>query len=562
MIPSHSTVRAEADADSINQARLDSMLMAGIAATRNLEFEKSQGLLSQLIAEAEINENNKYVILGYINLGNLYNYYSLYDQALENLFIALEMSDSRDLEIHKNAILNNIGIVYSKNGSSEKAGEYFLRALKISQNTADTNRIAMNLINLAYSLSDREMNDSALSCVEDALNLYGQSKQETNYWATLNNIGNIYHAKNNLDSALYFYTKAYHSSSEKVDPWLQWEFALNLARSHFELGRLDSAEIYLAESIQGFKQGNDQENLIEALKLQSEVLLQKGDAEGALSAALEAMNVQDSLVNVQAKDWISKHQLNYEFGKKQKELELVEAEAHRKLLIWIFGSIGLAIILILVWMLMRSRLTRLNQRNLLLEKEQSVTQLTLEKNIADQKRMEEEHLAEQRINQVEREKLQQELDFKNRMLMSKVMSFSNQNEQMNEVVDLLNRVDDLSEEEMKSSVLNAKKMIQNQINLENDWESVKVHFEEVHPDFFTKLSTLHKNLNSSDLRMCAYLVLDLSPKEISNILNIAPASIRKRKQRLKEKMDLNKDVELSEWLRINILNTSEQVFQG
>jgi DNA-binding CsgD family transcriptional regulator len=219
-------------------------------------------------------------------------------------------------------------------------------------------------------------------------------------------------------------------------------------------------------------------------------------------------------------------------------------------------------ILALVWLLMRSRVARLNQRNLLLEKEANLSQLSLEKNVADQKRMEEEHQAREKINKIEREKLQQELDFKNRMLMSKVMSVSNQNEQMGEVVSIINQAEDLPADELHKALANAKSLIKNQINLENEWESVKVHFEEVHPEFFTRLSKYNANLNSSDLRMCAYLVLDLSPKEISNILNITPASIRKRKQRLREKLGITGEVDLSDWLRKNILDTVETKIQN
>lgn len=542
--------------DSLNESRLDSLLLSGIDATRDLDFEEAQRTLNQVIAEAEVTGSERHVITGYINLGNLYNYFNLYDQALENLFLALEKSDEFQIEVHKNAILNNIGIVYSKNGSNEKAGEYFSKALERSRLDNDSKRIAMNLINLSIALSERRMNDSALTCLEEALVLYDQNAQKTNYLATLENIGNIYFDQGELDSALVYYSASYHGVDEEVDPWLTWEFAFNLSKAHREFNNLDSAATYLKEAIGGFKLGNDSENLIEAYRLQSEILREKGEANASADFAKLALAIQDSLVDVKSTDWISKHQLNYEYGKKEKELELLEEDARRTQLIWIFGSAGLCIILILVWLLMRSRVTRLNQKNLLLEKEQRVTQLTLEKNIFDQKKMEEEHGVRERISKIEKEKLKQELDFKNRMLMSKVMSVSNQNEQMADVVNLLDQAENMPETELNKALSNAKKMVQNQINLENEWESVKVHFEEVHPDFFSRLSQYNDSLNSSDLRMCAYLVLDLSPKEISNILNITPASIRKRRQRLKEKLNLDSEIDLSDWLRKRILNTN------
>ncbi len=548
----------EKEVNPDEKAVLDSTLFAGIEATRNLQFEEAQRLLNQVIDQAEASKNENYIVLGYINLGNLYNYYSLYDQALENLFIAFEKADSFGITTHQNAILNNIGIVYSKIGSSEKAGEYFSKALAISRETADTTRVAMNLTNLSNVLAEREMYDSALVCLEEALALYQQNKHNVNYRATLNNIGIIHQNKERQDSALYFFTKSYLFEGDNAEPWVLWEVALNIASSHFKLGNLDSAVVYLHQCIDGFRKGNDQENLINALKVQSEVLLAIDNQNDAIVAITEAMNIQDSLVNVKAKNWVSKYQLNYEFGKKEKELELVESEAERKQLIWVIGSISMAIFLVLVSLLARSRLARLNQKNLLLEKEQSLIHLRLEKNFADQKRMKEEHEIREKMNSMERENLQNELDFKNRSLMSTVMNVANQNEQMRHLADVLSKASTLPASEMGSAVANAKKLIQNQLNLQNDWETVKVHFEEVHPNFFSKLARVSSNLNSSDLRMCAYLVLDLSPKEIANMLNITPASIRKRRQRLKEKLNIDKDVDLNEWLRTNILNAQEE----
>ncbi len=80
-----------------------------------------------------------------------------------------------------------------------------------------------------------------------------------------------------------------------------------------------------------------------------------------------------------------------------------------------------------------------------------------------------------------------------------------------------------------------RKIIRGNENTDQDWEGFKLHFEEVHPQFFSRLQEAYPALSANDLRLCAYLLIDLNSKEIAQIYNISPESIRKKKQRLREK---------------------------
>jgi len=113
----------------------------------------------------------------------------------------------------------------------------------------------------------------------------------------------------------------------------------------------------------------------------------------------------------------------------------------------------------------------------------------------------------------------------------------------------------LPKDERERVVRDAKNLLRFEKNLDEDWQSFKLHFEEVHPEFFSSLSYKQPDLNSGDLRMCAYLRLDLNTKEIAKIFNISPDSVRKRKQRLRDKLNISSDVDLAEWLRSGFAET-------
>jgi hypothetical protein len=72
--------------------------------------------------------------------------------------------------------------------------------------------------------------------------------------------------------------------------------------------------------------------------------------------------------------------------------------------------------------------------------------------------------------------------------------------------------------------------------LDDDWDKIKIHFEQVHPSFFNNLQALHPTLTKYELRLYAYFHINLSTKEIAALLNIAPASVRQAKARLNKKM--------------------------
>src|SRR5690606_13931309 len=181
--------------------------------------------------------------------------------------------------------------------------------------------------------------------------------------------------------------------------------------------------------------------------------------------------------------------------------------------------------------------------------EKKVIELTAEKDAANREKMEQELINKEQINRVERDKLQQEIEFRDRELITKALHLVNKNETISAINDLLARYEDLSENQRLKAVAEVKNMLRFEKKLDHDWNAFKIHFEEVHPNFFVHLRSAIPDLNSGDLRMCAYLRLDLNTKEIAKIFNISPDSVRKRKQRLREKLNLNVATDLTEWIR-------------
>lgn len=92
------------------------------------------------------------------------------------------------------------------------------------------------------------------------------------------------------------------------------------------------------------------------------------------------------------------------------------------------------------------------------------------------------------------------------------------------------------------------KIIDQNLNNTEDWELFKEAFNNVDKNFFKKLKIRHPNLSPNDLKLCAYLRMNLSSKEISPILNISTKSVDIKRSRLRKKMCLARNVSISNYL--------------
>ena len=90
------------------------------------------------------------------------------------------------------------------------------------------------------------------------------------------------------------------------------------------------------------------------------------------------------------------------------------------------------------------------------------------------------------------------------------------------------------------------KKIDENIASHDDWKTFETNFERAHEEFILKLKTGYPKLTPSDLRLCAYLRMNLSSKEIAPLLGISVRGLENHRYRLRKKMGLDVDANLNE----------------
>ncbi|WP_199140731.1 triple tyrosine motif-containing protein [Pedobacter sp. ASV12] len=156
---------------------------------------------------------------------------------------------------------------------------------------------------------------------------------------------------------------------------------------------------------------------------------------------------------------------------------------------------------------------------------------------------------EQQITKLQKKQLEAEVEFKNKELASATMHLVQRGKLLSKIGDeLLPLVQQTTNKDSADDIKKVIRLLNEAKKLDHDWEQFAIHFDHVHANFLSNLKEKYPNLSPSDLKLCAYLKLNLSSKEIAQLLNITPRAVEVSRYRLRKKLGLTPDVNLFDFL--------------
>lgn len=147
----------------------------------------------------------------------------------------------------------------------------------------------------------------------------------------------------------------------------------------------------------------------------------------------------------------------------------------------------------------------------------------------------------QKIIKLNNDKLRLDIENKNRELATSTMSIIKKNEFLNVIKTELIAGG-------KTNIDKVVNIIDKNLNNTDDWKLFQEAFNNADKKFLKKIKSNHPELTPNDLRLCAYLRLNLSSKEIAPLLNISPRSVEVKRYRLRKKMNLDHDDNLTTYI--------------
>lgn len=157
--------------------------------------------------------------------------------------------------------------------------------------------------------------------------------------------------------------------------------------------------------------------------------------------------------------------------------------------------------------------------------------------------------SEKQIIELRNEKLQSEVEHKNTELASSAMNLVQKKELLSKLrEDLLQYKGHTDAGKAGKEFQKILKLIDKELDHNEEWEQFAVHFDSVHTNYLKKLKEQYPTLTTSDLKLAAYLRLNLSSKEIAQLMNISIRGVETSRYRLRKKLELPNEVNLFDHL--------------
>ncbi len=332
---------------------------------------------------------------------------------------------------------------------------------------------------------------------ESALPLITRYGTNTRLAALLDNFGNLLSNQGRPAEAVPYFKKALMASEKAGDQRQTTIFQNNLAGAYCELRQYGQSLNLYRHCILLNKEKNWQEDLIYNYAGISGVFERTGRYREALDFFKKYQGLQDSLIGVSTQGKIA--HLETQYYRQQQEIELQKSQAelataHHSLErgILLLAALGL-LVAVGLW---RWRLQNRQARRDGLQNRENLAQLT-------------------------------------RILLEK-----------NELLAKLeSQVAPLPPEGFEESLYDQR------ILTEADWVAFKGYFDKAHPGYLLRLRTAYPSLSDAEERLFLFIKLNLTRKEAAAILGISPDSVKKTRQRLRQRLGLGEEVELEVYVR-------------
>ncbi len=429
-----------------------------------------------------------------------------------------------------------IGTTYFNLENNAKALEYYQKGLdkinqlaKIDPDFPVNDRRLIIFINMggAY-LSGRDF-EKARQNFEKALEMNRQINSQVYYGVLYNNLGIVYKEKKDFPKALDYYNKCLDIRTRLADTAGMAQIFNNLGDYYYLTGDYNkSIEILNKALAFSRKAGNIRSQMKAAnfLSMTYEKINKQADAL-AMHKLFKQLN--DSIINSEQIQNTARLELQYQYDKQRKESELQQeimlARKERKALIYLIIAGLLLFSFVIVMLLNRNQRIKIKQSKLLQES------LELEsKNL----NLEKQNLL------LEKQNLELELEFRNKELATHVMYLLKKNEFIGSITEKLLSLKPLLLPENKVWMQDIVKEMKS--NIDNTvWGEFEVRFQQVHQDFYLKLSEKYPDLTPNETKLCAFLRLNMTTKDISAITFQSLKSIQVARARLRKKMDISRD---------------------
>lgn len=472
--------------------------------------------LERFLAENDYSRKRFRVML---DIGNVYLTKGQSDRALETYLKIAEASElDNDAQFKLYAEIS-IASIYLESEEYQKALDRYksIRKTYVFSDSAGTNLVPYSVIYNNEGIANENLGnfEEAEKFYQKAIELSEEIPEKYYLANAFSNMGSLYTKKENYREALRWHEKALELRKDG-------EYSLGICQSMAHIGQvygflddIEQSEKYLRESLDIALKLGYEKQVIETTVPLKEIYQNRGDYASAFRMQELEMESRNEVLNKESVKNQERLKAKYEYDL-EKKIEEKNRKFRETVYLFIFGGLVLLLIIAIILYLLQKSKTR--QSELLTE------------NVKKEK-----HL------------LHQELDYKNKKLMSNLMFLLEKNELISHLIEKLREAKKLSKVQEDKAISGIIRELRNHHNKEA-WEEFDLYFQEVHSEFYEKLSSNYQ-LTPNELKLAAFTKLKLSSKEISSLTGQSIRTIDVGRYRLRKKLGItNSEINLTTFL--------------
>ena len=449
---------------------------------------------------------NAFLMKGKIAMSDGY-----YNLALKETHTALKIHRSLGDDFRIAEDLLQLGIIYQLTKEHKKAIDIFKESIVLYTELNNDQSVAQALNFMAASNLELKNYDTARTDLEKALDISEKLGYKANIARVYTNWGKLEFDKNNFNKAIEYFKKslvlwqAIQAPNQEADALYYIGNTLSTQKKYAESIAYLNQSIAIAEAVK------DVEVLKKAYMEKSVALEGQKNFRESLYYFRKNKAISDSIFTIEQAKATQELKIIYETEKKEqqiaiqeKEINLLEKNAKISNLQRILLAIAF-LLSIIAFYAIRQKLKR---------------------------------------NKLEKEKVDSELAFKRKELTTHALNLARKNEVLE---DLKQKAESLKKS--GDTVIGCQQLISTiNFDLQDDsnWENFSRYFEQVHKDFNSNVKKRFPELTSNELRLMSLLKMNLSSKEIANILNISQEGIKKARYRLRKKLNITSEESLQD----------------
>ncbi len=439
--------------------------------------------------------------------------------AMSELLEAYDILKGTNEHLNCGVVCDNIATIYENIGKDSIAVIYLEKAIDSYKHLPDSNYLAFAYGNLAISLKNIGKRKEALNYYKAAGRIADKTQNINLLASNKLNIGNLYDDLGNYELAMEYYLKSLNISEQHDIKYGIYLNKINIGTLYNEKGNYSRAIELLNDALKlekTYRYGEAEaiyENLYEIYK-------GMGNASKALAYLELFSQTRDSTINVQKHSEIMELQTKYET--KQKEARILQLEKRQKqdmlTRTYIVGwgaIIFISLIFFVVW---------LNQK----------------RKISRQKTI----IAEKKLNNVKLE-----MEHKNKELASYGIYISQIKEFSKRLTAKINEIKKRSKKTDHNKLDEMLDIIENYSHQTKSWEEYDKQFRELNIDFIHRLAKKHPELSSTEIRICSFLCINMTTKDIANITSRSQRTIENFRYRIRNKMKLDRKISLTSYIQ-------------